>query len=147
MSLLLPPPASDAPHSSPASHPSPAPAGPYTSLHLPMGCLPGDVSSRGDCVSSYIQHARTHRPGGRRGCPPPRDSSPILAPHLPLPAAGRALLTLSSRDWTHSQSCGKQWVRHQSWLSFLCLARVSFPPLLPLLDSTGGRWALKLQSI
>lgn len=78
MSLLLSLPASDTRHSSPASHPSPASAGLYTSLPLPRGCLPGDVSSRRDCVFSYIQHARTHRTGRRKGCPPPRESSPQL---------------------------------------------------------------------
>lgn len=98
MSLLLSLPASVTRHSSPASHPSPASRWAVYLLPLPRGASPEMFLPRRDCVFSYIQHARTHRTGGRKGCPPPRESSPQLRtepsswPLLPLPAAGRALL-------------------------------------------------------
>ena len=106
MSLLLSPPARDTRHSSPASHslhsrwaiylPPPAHGVP------PRRCFfLGRLCALLHPACQDSQNWRKERMPSSQGILiPAKDRALILAPHLPLRAAGRALLTLSSHDWT-----------------------------------------------
>ena len=76
---------------------------------------------------------------------PAKDRALILAPHLLLPAAGLCSCLV---PMTGPQSILLETVGLSPELALVPLPGLCFfPPLLPLLGSAGGRWALKFQSI